>query len=88
MWWTEIKDCAQTVNMNMMELVSAKERHLRGTCDLAQLNLDATLKVLRLYLGHNSVKTKVAVLKWIHHLFTEAREDVRYIACQMYACWC
>lgn len=34
------------------------------------------MEVLRQYLKNSSVETKVAVLKWIHHLFTEAKDEV------------
>lgn len=57
----------------MLELVSSKS-------DMSQifkhLDLDSIMEVLRQYLAHSSVDTKVAVLKWIHHLFTEAKDKV------------
>lgn len=34
------------------------------------------MEVLRQYLCHSSVHTKVAVLKWIHHMFTEATNEM------------
>lgn len=44
--------------------------------NLKNLDLDSVMEVLRQYLGHSSVHTKVAVLKWIHHLFTEIHEEM------------
>lgn len=35
------------------------------------------MKVLQQYLIQGSVDTKVAVLQWIHHLFTQAENEVR-----------
>lgn len=69
----DIKETAQAVNKTMLELVSSKS-------DMSQifkhLDLDSIMEVLRQYLAHSSVETKVAVLKWIHHLFTEAKDKV------------
>lgn len=70
---SDIKETAQAVNKTMLELVSAKN-------DMSEifkhLDLDSIMEVLRQYLVHSSVDTKVAVLKWIHHLFTEAKDKV------------
>lgn len=71
----DIKDCAQAVNLNMLELVSAKERERRGSGGLAQLDLKSVVDVLRQYLDNSSIDTKLAVMKWINHLFTEARDE-------------
>lgn len=57
----------------MLELVSSKEDK---TSIFTQLHLDSVMEVLRQYLAHSSVDTKVASLKWIHHLFTEAKDEV------------
>lgn len=69
----DIKETAQAVNKTMLDLVSSKS-------DMSQvfkhLDLDSIMEVLRQYLAHSSVDTKVAVLKWIHHLFTEAKDKV------------
>lgn len=59
----------------MLELVSAKERQRRGSGGLDQLDLKSVVDVLRRNLNNSSIDTKVAVMKWIHHLFTEAREE-------------
>lgn len=72
-FYLDIKETAQAVNKTMLELVSSKS-------DMSQvfkhLDLDSIMEVLRQYLAHSSVDTKVAVLKWIHHLFTEAKDKV------------
>lgn len=70
----DIKECAQAVNKNMLELVSSK--HSTSAKVFTNLNLDSIMEVLRQYLTNSSVETKVAVLKWIHHLFTEAKDEV------------
>ncbi|XP_055700126.1 protein VAC14 homolog [Phlebotomus papatasi] len=69
----QIRECAQLVNRDLLELVSSKEDKLNN---LKNLDLDSVMEVLRQYLGHSSVHTKVAVLKWIHHLFTEIHEEM------------
>lgn len=65
-----VKECAQAVNKNMLQLVSSKENKLNN------LDLNSVMDVLKQYLTHNSVHTKVAVLKWIHHLFTEFHNEM------------
>lgn len=58
--------------MNLFELTSSRDA-------FKYLELDSIMKVLEEYLIHssaNSVDTKVAVLKWIHHLFTQAENEV------------
>lgn len=61
----------------MQELVAApdKKQHV-----FAHLDLDSVMEVLRQYLADSSVETKVAALKWIHHLFIEARQEVTFCA--------
>lgn len=62
----DIKECAMAVNANMLQLVS------RGAVAKSEvLDLNSVMDVLRQYLAHSRVDTKVAALKWIHHLFTE-----------------
>ncbi|XP_032589781.1 protein VAC14 homolog isoform X2 [Drosophila mojavensis] len=61
-----IKECAVSVNNSMMQLVSSKEFK---TQNVAKIDLRSIMEVLSQYLTHNSVHTKIAVLKWIHHLF-------------------
>ncbi|XP_030562683.1 protein VAC14 homolog [Drosophila novamexicana] len=61
-----IKECAVSVNNSMMQLVSSKELK---TQNVAKIDLRSIMEVLSQYLTHNSTHTKIAVLKWIHHLF-------------------
>lgn len=58
----------------MFELISSKEEKA-----FKYLDLDSVMKVLQQYLIQGSVDTKVAVLKWIHHLFTQAENEVYYL---------
>ncbi|KAH8306352.1 hypothetical protein KR018_008748 [Drosophila ironensis] len=62
-----IKESAVAVNNSMMLLVSSKELK---TQTLDKIDLPSVMDVLSQYLTHNSMHTKIAVLKWIHHLFT------------------
>ncbi|KAH8358614.1 hypothetical protein KR093_001255 [Drosophila rubida] len=62
-----IKECAVSVNNSMMQLVSSKELKSQN---VAKIDLRSIMEVLSQYLTHNSMHTKIAVLKWIHHLFT------------------
>lgn len=52
-----------------MELVS-----LEGA--LANLDLEPVMEVLKMYCVHDSVNTKVNALRWIHHLFSEAQNEI------------
>lgn len=70
---TDIKKTAQAVNLNMFGLISSKEEKERA---FQYLDLDSVMKVLQQYLIQGSVDTKVAVLQWIHHLFTQAENEV------------
>ncbi|XP_049544811.1 protein VAC14 homolog isoform X2 [Anopheles darlingi] len=69
-----IKDCANAVNLHLLELVSGvgedKQRNL------SFLELNSVMEVLRQYLVHSPVPTKIAVLKWVHHLFTEVHDEM------------
>lgn len=66
----------------MFELISSKEEKERA---FEYLDLDSVMKVLQQYLIQGSVDTKVAVLQWIHHLFTQAENEV-FLICIQYAC--
>ncbi|XP_072403206.1 protein VAC14 homolog isoform X2 [Diabrotica undecimpunctata] len=74
-----IKETATAVNFTLMKLISLKadtEEIIRPTavCDDKmpnELDLHSVLEVLNQYLMHNSIQTKVAVLKWIHDLYTK-----------------
>ncbi|XP_055906831.1 protein VAC14 homolog [Eupeodes corollae] len=63
-----IKECAAAVNTSMLQLISSKDQKINN---IAKIDLRSVMEVLRQYLTHNSVHTKVAVLKWIHHLFLQ-----------------
>lgn len=55
----------------MRDLVSSRENNA-----LANLDLESVMEVLKMYLVHNSVHTKVNALQWIHHLFSEAQNEM------------
>lgn len=78
---TDIKECAQIVNKNMLELVSSKADKSQV---FSNLDLESVMEVLRQYLAQSSVETKVAVLKWIHHLFTEAKDEMALYATSLF----
>lgn len=61
----------------MFELISAQSEKEKA---FQYLDLDSVMKVLEQYLVQSSVETKVAVLKWIHHLFTQAENEVSWVA--------
>lgn len=42
-----------------------------------EIDLQSVVDVLIQYLMHNSIQTKVAVLKWIHDLYTKLPSKVR-----------
>ncbi|XP_033222290.1 protein VAC14 homolog isoform X2 [Belonocnema kinseyi] len=55
-----------------------KDSKIQG-CPLAEsLDLSSVVEVLTKHLMHTSVQTKVAVLKWIHHFFTNIPEKMFY----------
>lgn len=56
----------------MLDLVSSK----KNRAALSTLDLESVMEVLRMYLVHNSVHTKVNSLRWIHHLFSELESDM------------
>lgn len=72
----DIKKCAQAVDKYMLELISSQEEKEKA---FKHLDLDSVMKVLQQYLVQGSVDTRVAVLKWIHHLFTQAEDEVNLI---------
>lgn len=56
----------------MFELVSS-----RNNPDAVKLiDLESVMEVLKMYLVHSSVNTKVNSLRWIHHLFTECEGEM------------
>lgn len=80
-----IKETATQVNMNLMKLITMENKEVvynasetgaqtqkdsSQTYSLAEsLDLSSVVEVLTKHLMYISVQTKVAVLKWIHHLF-------------------
>ncbi|KAK9694327.1 Vacuolar protein 14 C-terminal Fig4p binding [Popillia japonica] len=75
-----IKETATAVNFTMLKLVAlqANDINISGRIDMDasevekyDLNLPSVVDVLTQFLLHNSVQTKVAVLRWIHHLYTQ-----------------
>ncbi|XP_055551770.1 protein VAC14 homolog [Wyeomyia smithii] len=69
-----IKDCATAVNVHLLELMCSAGNDEQN--NLKNLDLDSVMEVLRQYLIHSSVPTKIAVLKWVHHLFTEVQDEM------------
>ncbi|XP_017778884.1 PREDICTED: protein VAC14 homolog isoform X2 [Nicrophorus vespilloides] len=71
-----IKETATVVNFALLKLVESKECKVGDTSKDEEnngkhsLSIESILNVLTQNLLHNSVQTKVAVLKWIHHLYT------------------
>lgn len=73
-----IKDTAAAVNFALMKLISSKDGPQQ---DLEkEVNLPSVVTNLTQYLMHNSIQTKVAVLKWIHDLYKKLpNKMVEYI---------
>lgn len=69
----QIKKCAQAVDEHMLELISKKNEKEKA---FEYLDLESVMKVLQQYLVQGPVDTRVAVLRWIHHLFTQAEKEV------------
>lgn len=65
----------------MLELISAQDKKEKA---FRYLDLDSVMKVLQQYLVQSSVETKVAVLKWIHHLFKQAENEMTTHATSLY----
>lgn len=57
----------------MFQLVTSKNENVQN---LKSLDLDSVMEVLRQYLSNSPVNTKIAVLKWIHHLFTQIHSEM------------
>ncbi|CAH1958178.1 unnamed protein product [Acanthoscelides obtectus] len=84
-----IKETATAVNYTLMKLIALQEensdediRPLTATEEQInnELDLPSVVDHLTSYLMHNSIQTKVAVLKWIHDLYTKLpNKMVNYI---------
>ncbi|OAD58538.1 Protein VAC14 like protein [Eufriesea mexicana] len=72
-----IKETATQVNVNLMKLITMENKEVVNNIDTTgapiekaeSLDLSSVVEVLTKRLMYMSVQTKVAVLKWIHHLF-------------------
>ncbi|XP_023290626.1 protein VAC14 homolog isoform X4 [Orussus abietinus] len=68
----ESSEMSDKVQTSVVENVDSNgQKAVQSKCPLAEkLDLPSVVEVLTKHLMHTSVQTKVAVLKWIHHLFT------------------
>ncbi|XP_012276092.1 protein VAC14 homolog isoform X2 [Orussus abietinus] len=67
----ESSEMSDKVQTSVVENVDSNGQKVQSKCPLAEkLDLPSVVEVLTKHLMHTSVQTKVAVLKWIHHLFT------------------
>lgn len=64
----DLRETIRFVNSNLMRLVDSDSGK--------DMELGSVVLVLDQHLTHNSVHTKVAVLKWIEHLLTRLPESV------------
>ncbi|XP_044266044.1 protein VAC14 homolog isoform X2 [Tribolium madens] len=76
-----IKETATAVNFTLMKLIAVQGddsggRTTTGEANLSQLDLQSVVDVLTQYMMHNSIQTKVAVLKWIHDLYTKLPDEM------------
>lgn len=51
---------------------------------IKEINLPSVVEVLTNYLMHNSIQTKVAVLRWIHDLYIKLPKQVSSFNYQIY----
>lgn len=66
--YADLRETTRIVNSNLMRLVD---------CDSEKnMELGSVVLVLDQHLTHNSVHTKVAVLKWIEHLLSHLPNSV------------
>ncbi|XP_044752060.1 protein VAC14 homolog isoform X3 [Coccinella septempunctata] len=81
---TDIKETATAINYTLMKLLSLQGENPEGVestrpnSDGTTENIDLTtvVTVLTQFLAHNSIQTKVAVLKWIYDLYLKMPEQV------------
>ena len=62
----KVHDVAKAINVQLMRLVKETEKGAEE--DGGPLDLSSVVSVLSTHLSHPAVYTRVAVLKWIHHL--------------------
>ena len=67
-----IRENAGLVNQLMLDLISEKE----NKDELKNIDLESVMEVLKMYLLHSSVNTKVHSLSWIHQFFIEAEDEM------------
>jgi vacuole morphology and inheritance protein 14 len=77
-----IKETATAVNFTLMKLIavhgdesSARVNQIVNA-STNQLDLPSVVDVLTQFIMHNSIQTKVAVLKWIHDLYTKLPDEM------------
>lgn len=68
----DLRETTRIVNSNLMRLVDSDGEK--------NMELGSVVLVLDQHLTHNSVHTKVAVLKWIEHLLSQLPNSVTGIA--------
>ncbi|XP_025830153.1 protein VAC14 homolog isoform X2 [Agrilus planipennis] len=80
-----IKETATTVNHNLMKLVALQVEDefnfpKKNSAELItnELDLASVVDVLTQHVLHHSVQTKVAVLRWIYHLFVKLPDKMFY----------
>lgn len=85
---TDIKETATAINFTLMKLISLQDQNndihdrnyekvgAEGDRELNKLDLVSVVTVLTQYIMHNSIQTKVAVLKWIHDLYMKMPNEM------------
>jgi vacuole morphology and inheritance protein 14 len=56
----------------MLDLISEKD----NKDELKNIDIESVMEVLKMYLLHSSVNTKVHSLSWIHQFFIEAEDEM------------
>lgn len=67
------------MNFALMQLIQKEQGNESEEQAGEDLDLKSVVDVLTQYIMHNSVQTKVAVLKWIHHLYTQIPSKVVFL---------
>lgn len=71
--YLDLRETTRIVNSNLMRLVDSDSEK--------NMELGSVVLVLDQHLTHNSVHTKVAVLKWIEHLLSHLPNSVSALFC-------
>ncbi len=69
--FSDLRETTRIVNSNLMRLVDSDGEK--------NMELGSVVMVLDQHLTHNSVNTKVAVLKWIEHLLGKLPNSVKNV---------